>query len=78
MSRLQLVYKHPHDVDLMVGLLLEEKVGTNVGAVGQFLLEEQFYRFKFGNRFYYSFKDSPHPFTSGKYFFVSYIFLIAI
>lgn len=62
-NKLQQVYKSPLDVDLLVGLLLEEKLGTYAGPVGTYILEEQFYRFKYGNRFYYSHENNPHPFT---------------
>lgn len=70
------VYKSPRDVDLLVGLLLEQKYGTYAGPVGTYLLEEQFYRFKYGNRFFYSHKNNPHPFTPGTCWF--YIFFVVI
>lgn len=67
--KLKSVYKHPKDVDLLVGLLLEEKNGTYLGPVSRYIIEEQFYRFKFGNRFFYSHKNNPHPFTPGNIFY---------
>lgn len=60
------LYESVLDMDLLVGLLLEEKHESLVGPVGSFLMEEQFYRAKFGNRFFYSLTDNPNPFTKGK------------
>lgn len=60
---LQQVYACSMDVDLLVGLLLEEKRGELAGPVGRYIVEEQFYRFKYGNRFFYSLVDGPRPFA---------------
>lgn len=62
---LQQIYACALDVDLLVGLLLEEKKGVYAGPVAQYIIEEQFYRAKFGNRFFYSLEDNPNPFTDG-------------
>lgn len=58
---MQTVYKSPLDIDLLVGLLLEEKYGQYTGVVAGYLIEEQFYRSKFGNRFHYSHPNGPYP-----------------
>lgn len=60
---LRQLYDEVDDVDLLVGLLLEEKRNTLVGPVSRFLMVEQFRRFKFGNRFHYSFGNSTHAFS---------------
>lgn len=62
---LQQIYACALDVDLLVGLLLEEKSGVYAGPVTQYIVEEQFYRAKYGNRFFYSLEDNPKPFTDG-------------
>lgn len=58
-------YESVFDVDLFVGMLLENVDGAYSGPVALAILEEQFYRYKFGDRFFYSFKDGPNPFTEG-------------
>lgn len=59
------IYTDVEDVDLVVGTLLERKSFGILGAIGACILGEQFYRLKFGNRFFYTFQDSPYPFTPG-------------
>lgn len=61
------LYESVWDVDLLVGILLEEKKGNLAGPVASFIMEEQFYRSKFGNRFHYALADNPNPFTAGEY-----------
>lgn len=61
--KLQKAYKSPFDIDLMVGLLLEQKYGEYTGVVAGYLFEEQFYRSKFGNRYHYSHPNGPYPMT---------------
>lgn len=60
-------YESVFDVDLFVGLLLENVDGAYSGPVTLAIHEEQFYRLKFGDRFFYSFKDGPNPLTEGWY-----------
>lgn len=63
---LQQVYSSVLDVDLYVGLLLEKKHKEYVGLVGRQIIAEQFYRTKFGDRFFYSLHGAAHPFSLGK------------
>lgn len=65
-ERMRAVYETVHDVDLLVGLLLEQKRGTLLGPVGVWLMEEQFYRYKFGNRFHYSHANGAYPMTDAQ------------
>ena len=65
-DRMRKVYESVLDIDLTVGLLLEQKDGTYIGPVGQCLLLEQFHRYKYGDRFFYDFKENPHQFNKGK------------
>lgn len=62
---MQSVYNSVLDIDLFVGLLLETKNGVYAGPVATYIIAEQFYRFKYGNRFFYSFANSANPFTAG-------------
>lgn len=64
---LQSVYDSVLDLDLYIGLLLEQKNKEYVGLLGRQLLAEQFYRTKFGDRFFYALDGSAYPFTNGIY-----------
>lgn len=55
------------DIDLLVGCILEDKDHGETGLVGAYIIEEQFYRFKYGNRFFYSFPNGEYSFTEGIY-----------
>lgn len=63
---LQKMYESVFDIDLTVGLLLERNSHQYTGPVARFILEEQFFRFRYGNRFFYSHENNPHPFTEGE------------
>lgn len=69
---LKTVYKSAKDIDLFVGLIMEMKLFSYAGHVTKYILEEQFYRFKFGDQYFYSFANSRNPFTEGMPF-VSYL-----
>lgn len=58
------VYNSVFDVDPIVGMYLEIKEGL-LGPTTKCIWAEQFYRFKFGDRFFYSFQKGPYPFTPG-------------
>lgn len=68
---LRKMYKNVEDIDLIVGILLEKRCGNEMGKIGGCIVLEQFYRFKYGDRFFYSHQDLPHSFTSGKMKFQS-------
>ena len=53
MRTLQEVYGHPGNIDLWVGLILEDRVsGGRVGATAQCLLVDTFRRLRDGDRFW--------------------------
>lgn len=62
---LQKIYESVFDIDLVVGLLLERNSHQYTGPVARYILEEQFYRFRYGDRFFYSHENNPYPFTEG-------------
>lgn len=64
---LQKIYLNVDDIDLMIGILAEKKIYGEYGAIGACIFAEQFRGLKFGNRFFYTFKHGPNPFTEGKF-----------
>lgn len=61
------IYTNVKDIDLLVGVMLERKRFGVFGTIGAYIVGEQFYRLKFGDRFFYAFRRSnPHPFKKGK------------
>lgn len=62
---LQAAYSSVHDIDMTIGIISEKKVYGDNGPISACIAGEQFYRSKFGDRFFYTFKDSPCPFTDG-------------
>lgn len=67
MPLLQQMYSSVHDIDMVVGILAERRMYGHLGAIGACIFGEQFYRMKFGDRFFYTFNDCPYPFKKGKY-----------
>lgn len=63
---LKSIYDDVADIDMLVGVLLEERVFGRHGVIGACVLSELFHRQKIGNRFFYTFPDSPYPFTAGE------------
>lgn len=47
------------DIDLMIGILLERRCRNLMGKIGGCLVAEQFRRFKFGDRFFYTHSNNP-------------------
>ncbi|XP_066998019.2 peroxidase [Anabrus simplex] len=61
------LYEDPNDVDLFIGGFLETPVrGALVGPTFRCIVGEQFYRFKFGDRFFYEFTDFHNSFTEAQ------------
>lgn len=60
---LQSTYASANDVDLIVGLLLEVKIGLTMGPVTRCIVAEQLHRSKNGNRFFYSLPNGGNPFS---------------
>lgn len=67
MPLLQQMYGSVQDIDLIVGVLAEKRTYGNNGVIGACILGEQFYRMKFGDRFFYTFNEGPYPFEEGNY-----------
>lgn len=62
--RLSRVYESVHDVDYIVGGLLERKIpGTLTSPSFHCVIAEAFYRYKFGDRFFYEFGGQPGSFS---------------
>jgi len=61
--KLQQLYKSVDDIDLYVGAGLEVKVPeTRLGLTNLCIFTEQFYRLKWGDRFWYEVGGQPHTF----------------
>mgnify|MGYP001001544260 CR=1 FL=1 len=64
--KLKSVYPSVEDIDLFVGGLLEKPIfDMPYGPVFTQIMAESFYRWKFGDRLYYEFKDAG--FSLGQY-----------
>lgn len=59
------MYANVKDIDLMIGILLEKRYGNEMGKIGGCLVAEQFNRFKYGDRYFYSNSNNPHKFSKG-------------
>lgn len=62
---LRSIYENVKDIDLMTALLLEKRCKNWIGKIGACIMAEQFHRYKYGDRFFYSHPNNPHKFTSG-------------
>uniref|UniRef100_A0A8D9F5R2 Peroxidase skpo-1 n=1 Tax=Cacopsylla melanoneura TaxID=428564 RepID=A0A8D9F5R2_9HEMI len=61
-------YKHVDDIDLIVGGYLETPLlGSLFGPTFTYVLADQFYRWKFGDRNFFSFLGQPWSFTEAQY-----------
>lgn len=62
------LYSTVHDVDYIVGALLETpENGSMVGPSTACVIGDGFYRFKAGDRFFYDVQGQPGSFTEGTY-----------
>lgn len=59
------VYESVFDMDILPGTLMERRDFRLLGVVARCMAAEQFNRLKFGDRYFYSFSDSPTKFTRG-------------
>lgn len=60
------LYEDPNDVDFYVGGMLEKlKPGSSLGHTFQCISGEMFYRWKFGDRFFYEFGNQTGSFRPG-------------
>lgn len=70
------LYEHVDDIDFYAaGLLENAKPGSLFGHTFQCVIGEMFFRWKFGDRYYYEFGDQPSSFSLGNverfFFFLS-------
>ncbi|XP_050437286.1 peroxidase-like [Adelges cooleyi] len=66
-KKLKKLYQTVDDVDLMVGLLLEEPRDEAIlGPTSSCIIADNFYRWKAGDRFFYDVKGQPGSFTTGQ------------
>lgn len=60
------LYEHVDDVDYYAaGILEKQKPGSIFGHTFQCIIGEMFFRWKFGDRFYYEFGKQPGSFSLG-------------
>lgn len=70
------VYEDVNDIDLYAaGILEKHKPGASTGHTFQCLLGEMFYRWKFGDRFFYEFGNQPGSFSLGRLKIFVYVFI---
>lgn len=63
------IYKDVDEIELYVGGILENAVDDAiVGPTFQCLIGEAFYRYKYGDRFFYEHKNVMGQFTKGKFY----------
>ncbi|XP_025201922.1 peroxidase-like [Melanaphis sacchari] len=61
---LKTLYATVHDIDLHVGALLEmPEEGSMVGPTTRCILSDSFFRYKYGDRFFYDVQGQPGSFT---------------
>lgn len=60
------LYEDVEDVDYYVGGLLERRKAPLFGPTFQALLEDQFWRWRYADRFFFNFVGFPHSFTKGR------------
>lgn len=66
MDALAAMYEHVDDIDYYAAGILEKlKPGSILGHTFQCVVGEMFFRWKFGDRFYYEFGGQPGSFTLG-------------
>lgn len=67
MDTLKANYKTVEDIDLFVGGMLENKLpSAKFGPTFACIVGEQFYRYKYGDRFWYEVEGQPHSFSPSK------------
>ncbi len=69
-SLLQAIYSDVNDIDIFVGGLAENStlLGGIVGPTFACLIAENFYKLKYGDRYFYELGGQAHSFTSSKIF----------
>jgi len=68
---LKTLYATVNDVDLHVGTLLElPEEGSMVGPITRCILSDSFFRYKYGDRFFYDVQGQPGSFTQGGIYYL--------
>ena len=62
---LRKIYQDVRDIDLLVGILLETHSKNRIGKIGACIIANQYYRLRYGDRFFYSNSNNPNKFTAG-------------
>lgn len=62
---LRKIYQDIRDIDLLVGTLLETHSKNRIGKIGACIIANQYYRLRYGDRFFYSNPNNPNKFTAG-------------
>lgn len=65
---LQQLYKNVRDIEIMIGVLFEKRKENYMGKISGCITAEQFYRYKYGDRFFYTHRNSPHKFSTSIHF----------
>lgn len=81
LKALRSLYDDVRDIDLLDGLLLETHSKNQIGQIGSCINADQFYRLRYGDRFFYSNPKNPNKFSAGmkfiaklhKYFYIKYM-----
>lgn len=59
------IYESVFDMDALAGVLMERRDHSLLGIVARCMAAEQFRNIKYGDRYFYSFSESPTKFTKG-------------
>lgn len=66
LEMLSKIYESVADMDLLTGTMMENRDHRLTGVVARCVMGQQFYRTKFGDRYFYSFEKSPSAFTAAQ------------
>ncbi|KAF2897022.1 hypothetical protein ILUMI_09153 [Ignelater luminosus] len=76
---LEKLYTSVDDIDLFVGGNLEYHApGSRLGPTFQCIIGEQFYRYKYGDRFWYEIRGQQHSFSNGQLYEIKKVTLSRI
>lgn len=63
------IYESVFDVDIVTGVMLEQRDNTLLGVVARCIMGLQFHRLRYGDRFFYSSSANPRRFSTGIQFY---------
>jgi len=73
------MYEHVDDIDYYVaGLLEKSKPGSMLGHTFQCVVGEMFFRFKYGDRYYYEFGNQIGSFKLGNINYTAVVYMAII